>query len=139
MRAPMKRSLTAWSTWPLASVAFAMVTVLKGRLPAATSRKQCGKVVRAEGKQDAVITPRIGVEADQRMAIEIFHGVGDDAVLAERDHDIRRTKDEVRQKAALDRLIPAPSLQRLQGAVLLLQIDVVLALIIGEIGAEMST
>jgi hypothetical protein len=30
------------------------------------------------------------------MAVEIFHCIGDQSVLAERDHDIGRAEDEVR-------------------------------------------
>ncbi|QOZ52591.1 hypothetical protein XH90_15375 [Bradyrhizobium sp. CCBAU 53338] len=99
-------------------------------------RQQLCEVGRFEGKQDAVVARRIRVEPDQRMVVEIFHGVGDDAVLAQRDHDVIGREDEIGQEAALDDLVTPPLLQHLKRRVSLRMIDLVLVFIVREVGAE---
>jgi hypothetical protein len=71
------------------------------------------------------------------MAVEIFHGVGDQAILSERHHDVVRAENEVGQKAAVDHMVAAPLLQRAHGAPALCDKHIVLALIVGEIAAEL--
>src|ERR1700704_6567467 len=95
------------------------------------------QIGRHERQKHAVVAAAVGIDADQRMAVEIFHDVGDKPILPERYHNVAWPEDETGQKAPVDGLISSPSLEGLDRVALRRQIDIMLSLVVGEVRAQM--
>ena len=62
--------------------------------------------VGAVADQDAGVAAGLRVDADDRLPVEVLRDVGDQAVLADRDHDVLRREQEPGQVVAVDVAAP---------------------------------
>jgi hypothetical protein len=67
-----------------------------------SSGKQLGGGIRSVGDQDAGVAGGFGVDADDRLSIEVFGDIGDEAVLADDDGDVIGCEEESVEVASID-------------------------------------
>ena len=99
-------------------------------------RQQQRQVAGLEGQQDAVPAEGVRIDADDGLAVEVLEGVGHQPVLAQGDDDVVAGEDEVGQEAALDHLEATVGFQCCRHEAQRLLVGLVLALVVGEVGAQ---
>ena len=126
----MKRSLTAEKALTIVGPGFREGDGLALAFSVARPLHHVGEFSQLEWQQAALPSPRIRIHPDDRLTLQIFDGVRDQAILPNYHDDVVGIEPVVGQEAPLQQLEATLTFENAFGFQQLLHVDVVLAQVI---------